>query len=131
VQIDLNHFKLVNDTLGHEAGDQLLIDFALCMLRASRQDVDYIYRTGGDEFVILCTNSSQDHAEKLMLRVANSFSQHTEIASIAYGILQLQPYDLLDLSQVLLATDTLMYQHKKNLKRGCREIDNFKNNKKI
>lgn len=51
--VDLDHFKTINDTYGHEAGDRLLIETGRQMLAATRQ-TDTVCRLGGDEFVVLC-----------------------------------------------------------------------------
>jgi diguanylate cyclase (GGDEF)-like protein len=53
---DLDHFKLINDTFGHEAGDRVLILFA-GMLRQATRSVDLVARYGGDEFVVLMPNT--------------------------------------------------------------------------
>lgn len=54
VILDLDHFKLVNDRYGHEAGDRVLIDFASIVREGLRRD-DRLYRYGGEEFVLLLT----------------------------------------------------------------------------
>ena len=55
---DLNKFKTVNDTYGHNAGDQVLIQFAN-ILRACVRDSDSIFRFGGDEFAVIVENASE------------------------------------------------------------------------
>jgi diguanylate cyclase (GGDEF)-like protein len=52
--MDLDQFKMVNDTLGHHVGDELLKQVSQCLLNAVRE-VDVVARIGGDEFVILLT----------------------------------------------------------------------------
>lgn len=51
---DIDHFKRVNDSYGHEAGDQVLVDFA-ALLRNGIRNLDQVYRMGGEEFVVLFT----------------------------------------------------------------------------
>ncbi|WP_448377921.1 GGDEF domain-containing protein [Fervidobacterium sp.] len=47
VFMDINNFKIVNDTQGHEYGDKLLIDFSKIVLESTREHVDYVFRFGG------------------------------------------------------------------------------------
>jgi diguanylate cyclase (GGDEF)-like protein/PAS domain S-box-containing protein len=65
--IDIDSFKDVNDTLGHEAGDQVLIEFASRLKRVFR-DKDYLVRLGGDEFVVILTG----HFNKTSLSLIGS-----------------------------------------------------------
>ena len=68
--LDLDRFKLVNDALGHAAGDDLLIAFAQ-RLRGVLRASDLAARTGGDEFVVVCTDmESPVEAEQLAHRIA-------------------------------------------------------------
>ncbi len=53
LHVDLDHFKTINDTLGHAAGDAMLIH-ASAMLRAAVREGDFVGRIGGDEFVVVC-----------------------------------------------------------------------------
>mgnify|MGYP002625785721 CR=1 FL=1 len=67
--IDIDHFKLFNDTLGHQAGDQCLRNLGKCFAEFGRQNGFEFYRYGGEEFCALTTKDSYDelreHAEKL------------------------------------------------------------------
>jgi diguanylate cyclase (GGDEF)-like protein len=56
VVVDLDHFKLINDSLGHDAGDRVLRDFAGA-LSATARTADYVARTGGEEFLIVLDSS--------------------------------------------------------------------------
>ena len=57
--VDINGLKEVNDTFGHEAGDQLIIGAANCIERAFG-DYGKVFRTGGDEFIVLLTEDIPD-----------------------------------------------------------------------
>lgn len=66
--IDLDHFKLVNDEMGHDAGDSVLVETAR-RLRQVVRDSDYIVRWGGEEFLIVSRNSDRNEAETLVGRI--------------------------------------------------------------
>jgi diguanylate cyclase (GGDEF)-like protein len=78
--IDLDHFKYVNDTLGHAAGDRLLVQAAELLSARLRQD-DVISRFGGDEFTILARNVSQQAA----LELAQSINELIRDAGLGSG----------------------------------------------
>jgi len=59
MMIDADHFKEVNDTYGHDAGDEVLIALAKSLLHAMRND-DVVCRLGGDEFLIICSNTDEE-----------------------------------------------------------------------
>ena len=76
--VDLDRFKTVNDTLGHDVGDRVLIDAADRLRRSVRRS-DTIARLGGDEFVVLCSPLSDDHeAENVARRIVTSMSRRFE-----------------------------------------------------
>jgi len=72
---DLDGLKLVNDTLGHEAGDRLLVSTAAVLKHCFRQS-DVVSRVGGDEFAILLPGSQQDQLEILIDRIYEGVSQY-------------------------------------------------------
>ena len=77
--IDLNDFKLLNDTLGHDAGDALLIEVAARLLKSVRSD-DSVFRVGGDEFVLLINNiKSLSEIQKIAAKVLNITKSPVEI----------------------------------------------------
>lgn len=72
--IDIDRFKDINDTLGHETGDKLIK--AVSKRLASRlRDDDFLARFGGDEFAVLCLSSDPDADEKLAGRIASAFEE--------------------------------------------------------
>jgi diguanylate cyclase (GGDEF)-like protein len=72
--IDLDHFKQINDTLGHDAGDAMLVESAARLQNAVRHS-DCLARLGGDEFAILLTETvDMAAAEAICLRIVESFT---------------------------------------------------------
>lgn len=74
--IDLDNFKAVNDSLGHAAGDRLLVLTARVLLDQCRQD-DVAARTGGDEFVVVLHAASAEQAQQVAQRLRAEFEKET------------------------------------------------------
>jgi diguanylate cyclase (GGDEF)-like protein len=72
--IDIDHFKLVNDTYGHAAGDRLLQEFAKA-INASLRDSDVFGRIGGEEFVVVAPHAGLDAAKQLAERLQERVAQ--------------------------------------------------------
>ena len=77
--IDLDEFKSINDTLGHDAGDQLLREVAARLLNSLRP-YDVVARIGGDEFAVLLPDIRSDDVEELAARVLFALEQPYELA---------------------------------------------------
>lgn len=73
--LDLDNFKQVNDSLGHNAGDQLLVTIA-GLLRRSIRETDVVARLGGDEFAVLITDGGQDVAQRVAELVVERVRDH-------------------------------------------------------
>lgn len=82
--LDLNGFKLVNDTYGHDAGDEILVAVANA-LRATTRAADTIGRIGGDEFMIVAPNTSSEDAAILARRIASAIEEVTTTSSLGFG----------------------------------------------
>ena len=80
IVLDLDGLKKINDTLGHKAGDDLLQRAARC-LRTTLRDVDQVARIGGDEFVILVPECSEETVLAILKRLEVQFSNECVIAS--------------------------------------------------
>ncbi len=75
VAIDVDNFKQVNDTLGHDAGDELLLFLASIIRGCIRRD-DYAIRLGGDEFVLLLPGCTIEQARQVVERIHSLFRSH-------------------------------------------------------
>jgi diguanylate cyclase (GGDEF)-like protein/PAS domain S-box-containing protein len=117
--IDLDGFKHVNDTCGHDAGDEVLREFA-CRIRDSVRAVDMVARLAGDEFVVVCEAfaEAQANAEMIaakLLRVADApyviGTQQRRLSS-SVGVAVYVPGSGLDGSALLARADQAMYASK-------------------
>lgn len=75
IRIDLDNFKNVNDTFGHNAGDEVL-KYVASILRKKGRERDKVYRPGGDEFAMLCSDFSTAEAAGMMERVAQEIKSN-------------------------------------------------------
>lgn len=122
VFIDLDHFKLVNDTLGHEAGD-VLLQLVAQRLRASVRDSDCVARLGGDEFVLLLPNiSNAEDVSVVTEKIHQQFAQEVllqgqvQTVGLSMGV-SLFPEDGTDATSLLRCADSALY-HAKEIGRG-------------
>ncbi len=116
--IDLDNFKLVNDTLGHEAGDVLLVTVAE-RLRGLLRVGDSVCRLGGDEFVILLhpcgRGEAQAVSERALVAISLPVSVYEQEVYVGGSIgIACFPEDGLDATALLRCADTAMYQAKDN-----------------
>lgn len=124
--LDLDGFKNVNDTLGHEYGDILLKEVARRLTATLRRDDliarddDMVARQGGDEFIILLQGISVVQniiqiAEKILLAVAEPFiaDGHEMHVTVSVGI-TVFPFDDLEINHLLQNADTAMYRAKES-----------------
>ncbi|MGL4243282.1 MAG: PleD family two-component system response regulator [Beijerinckiaceae bacterium] len=73
--LDIDHFKMVNDTFGHDAGDEVLAEFAK-RIKASIRGIDMACRSGGEEFVVLLPETDPEIAAKVAERIRNKVEKH-------------------------------------------------------
>ena len=112
VMLDINDFKDVNDTMGHDVGDQYLIK--LCTIISSYiLNSAMLYRIGGDEFVIISTRESLAQMQLTIEKAKDRAKQEHIIFS--YRISYYEPDRNMDES--LQLADQLMYIHKKEMKK--------------
>lgn len=80
LMLDLDQFKLVNDNLGHSAGDKLIVSVAT-VLRAALRDADTVARLGGDEFAVLLPRADRAEAEAVATRLLDAIRTHASVQS--------------------------------------------------
>jgi diguanylate cyclase (GGDEF)-like protein len=120
VLLDIDHFKAYNDNYGHTMGDQALVQVAIT-IRDSVRSRDIVVRYGGEEFLVLLTNVSEDYATQLAervrlrvqgLKIPHRFNQlESTTVTLSAGISAL---DKLDVSSAIRAADAALYQAKNN-----------------
>ncbi len=122
--LDLDRFKEVNDTLGHDTGDLLLMEAAHRLTRAVR-DTDTIARQGGDEFtIILGELDDTDHVERVANNVLSTLSEPFELGnevtyiSASIGV-TFYPDDGTEIDALLKNADQAMYAAKEQGRNRC------------
>ncbi len=116
--LDLDHFKNINDSLGHDVGDMLLKSVALRIRNAVRKS-DFIARLGGDEFAVILTGLENEEtaslvAQKILdqLVIPHTLENHEVIVSSSIGIAIFDD-NYHSSSDLLKAADAAMYQAKR------------------
>jgi diguanylate cyclase (GGDEF)-like protein/PAS domain S-box-containing protein len=136
ISVDLDDFKLVNDSLGHEAGDEMLWQLGL-RLRDATRETDLLAKPGGDEFLLLLadldqggsaalpegTSSAMLAAESVAVRIQEAlripFEIHgTEVYVSASMGISMFPFDAQDAATLLKNADAAMYQSKRTAPGG-------------
>ena len=124
MMIDLDNFKPINDTYGHAAGDEMLLQLRDVLLDICRRS-DFVIRWGGDEFVVIANQTRADEAERLAERIRASVANSNftlgdgqivrttcSIGFAAYPLFR-AGVDESNLDQIISLADGLMYEAKK------------------
>jgi len=119
IMLDIDHFKSVNDTLGHHAGDIVIKEIA-AILESNARENDVVGRIGGEEFLILCTNSDMDTtfnvAERVRKKIENKVISYednkTVQVTISLGVYSSIPK--LNKEELMKVSDEALYRAKKS-----------------
>lgn len=129
---DLNKFKIINDTYGHNTGDAILVESARRIERYFSAESDIVCRFGGDEFIaITLSKESQASIHKLAKNIINSFKEpfickdNQHFLSVSIGIVEYTGGD--DLEKVINDSDTAMYEAKKQQTSGIMMVSKTDN----
>jgi diguanylate cyclase (GGDEF)-like protein len=113
IMFDIDHFKQVNDTFGHAAGDDMLRELTR-RVRAAVRSVDWLFRYGGEEFVVAAPHTSLEPtaaiAEKLRVVVAATPFPHNISGSISLGVAELRAGETVE--ELMGRVDAALYEAK-------------------
>ncbi len=117
--IDIDRFKNINDSMGHSAGDQLLVQLSKRLQSAIRKE-DFIARHGGDEFVVLINNvdekETHHYAGKIVKELKKPFNYRNLEIFVRPSIgISMFPRDGIDFDSLLGSADIAMYKNKKQM----------------
>ncbi|MDR3437446.1 diguanylate cyclase [Telmatospirillum sp.] len=114
--IDIDHFKLINDQFGHDAGDDALVAVSTC-LRASLREADLLCRYGGEEFCVLAVNLLPEHRSDFFERIRKTlmaqiiaFGDHSISLTVSIGVCT---SPCTSLEGMVRVADLAMYEAKK------------------
>ncbi len=113
--LDLDHFKKLNDRLGHVAGDAVLVTFARALQRGVRA-TDLVCRIGGDEFVVMLPNTSREQGERVASKIHELVSGDDQLAghgiAVSIGAVTVDaPPSTID--ELVAVADAAMYEAKR------------------
>lgn len=117
---DIDHFKKVNDTYGHVAGDYILKEVAGILEKNTRQDMDWIARFGGEEFMVCLTNTNKETAwaiaDEMRKAIENTvFSYNGEKIKLtsSFGLYTVTSEEMIDYETLIHCSDKNLYEAKK------------------
>ncbi|MDD2216002.1 MAG: GGDEF domain-containing protein, partial [Eubacteriales bacterium] len=118
ILLDINNFKSINDTFGHDMGDDAL-ETAVKLLKSCLRSTDFIARFGGDEFVIILDVSNKDDLEVTVCRINSCVGEFNQSNSKPYKLGFSMGYAVYDyhshmnIKEFKKQIDILMYQNKR------------------
>ena len=117
--IDLNNLKVVNDNLGHQAGDNLICGLSDA-IKVSLRETDYAARVGGDEFIVVLPDCKRQDAYEIVNRITKILKENGEKVnqewSMSCGIAELRVED--NAEELIERADTRMYENKVKQKKS-------------
>ncbi len=129
---DVDHFKKVNDTFGHLAGDRVLQEFAACLKLQVRQGLDLLVRYGGEEFVVVLSDTGREGAWAVAERMRQAiealsipWEDQTITLTASFGVVSYLPETLthlLSVEQLMTAADEALYEAKEAGRNCIRQV---------
>jgi diguanylate cyclase (GGDEF)-like protein/PAS domain S-box-containing protein len=118
---DIDQLKFINDTFGHTAGDQIVID-AASVLKGTYRAVDIVARLGGDEFTAFPIEAGSDSADILLRRLQDNIERHNDRykrpfrLAMSVGIGRINTANCPNVQHLIAEADRALYQHKRGRK---------------
>ena len=120
VMADLDFFKRVNDTYGHQQGDRVLVETAALLQNAVRQELDMVCRYGGEEFVVILPHTGRDGALVAAERIRSAVEKHAfggqekplDI-TLSLGVSFMDQINIVNREELLRRADSALYQAKR------------------
>ena len=117
---DLDHFKHINDEYGHQLGDKVLAEFVAITRTCIREDVDWIARFGGEEFIVVLPNAESDYGASIAERIRTQVSEHSfefegknVSISSSFGVVSIEKnYDDTSAEKLIASADDGLYKAK-------------------
>ena len=130
VFLDMDAFKQINDSYGHDVGDMAL-KYVASVLEAHSRKEDIVSRLAGDEFVVMLPETEEDDAENLMSRISDYFAQYPVKSrgiilpvSISYGVASTADIGIVKPDQLIQSADERLYAAKRTRKtKGLKKIN--------
>ncbi|WP_158970367.1 GGDEF domain-containing protein [Paraglaciecola sp. L3A3] len=128
IVLDIDHFKRINDTLGHDVGDEVLSNIGGLLLNSTRT-TDVISRWGGEEFVLVCPNTDGPEllalAEKIRIKISQfEFSEHKTLKiTVSVGISAIK--NSIDFERAFKLADDALFKAKEKGRNCCVMTPNF------
>lgn len=117
IMIDINHFKMINDTFGHQVGDEVLIQLGTILINSCRK-MDVPSRFGGDEFILLLPDTDYEQANMVANRILEAFqpicNKYAD-TGLSLGIGITENHNL-DIDEMIQVADDHLYKNKRECK---------------
>lgn len=132
---DIDHFKMINDLLGHSRGDEILVQVAQRLDKVLSRNSDVVARVGGEEFAMVLSNTQPDGGKKLAysavkaiskLNIPHPASPAADRVTISLGCSSIEPGPRDNISKLINAADQALYFAKRS-GRNCSSYMDFRN----
>ena len=121
ILFDIDHFKKLNDTYGHNIGNEALIEVSNCLKKNLKRGCDYIFRIGGEEFVIIVINEDLENLiniTKILQKeiqksaILNEKSSVSKYLTISAGLVSIIPSQKDNINTIMKLVDDKLYEAK-------------------